>query len=125
MDADGGGGGGFGTRGGGIEGSAKPGEGRAVWVDPDGEALKALAPVLADKKRAKIVHDPKLFQVLTGRAGNIEHATQLYSYLLRPTTANHNFADVVMRQFNATLGGGPGERADYLQRLAPVLGGAG
>src|SRR5207244_6141863 len=36
-------------------------------------------------------------------------------------TANHNFADVVMRQFNAMLGGGPGERADYLQRLAPLL----
>jgi DNA polymerase-1 len=26
-----------------------------------------------------------------------------------------------MRQFNVMLGGGPGERADYLQRLAPVL----
>src|SRR5256884_1376642 len=32
-----------------------------------------------------------------------------------------NFADVVMRQFNAMMGGGPGERADYLQRLAPAL----
>jgi DNA polymerase-1 len=40
---------------------------------------------------------------------------------LRPTTANHNFSDVVMRQFNAMLGGGAGERADYLQRLAPIL----
>jgi DNA polymerase-1 len=121
LDADGREAEGFGTRVVGIEVSAKAGEGRAVWVDPDGEALKVLAPVLADKKRAKIVHDPKLFQVLTGRAGKIEHATQLYSYLLRPTTANHNFADVVLRQFNATLGGGPGERADYLQRLAPML----
>jgi len=27
----------------------------------------------------------------------------------------------VMRQFNAMMGGGPGEHADYLQRLAPVL----
>jgi len=26
-----------------------------------------------------------------------------------------------MRQFNAMMGGGPGERADYLQRLVPVL----
>src|SRR5207245_1493488 len=26
-----------------------------------------------------------------------------------------------MRQFNAMMGGGPGERADYLQRLAPAL----
>jgi DNA polymerase-1 len=121
LDADGREAEGFGTRVVGIEVSAAAGEGRAVWVDPDGEALEALAPVLADKKRAKIVHDPKLFQVLTGRASEIGHATQLYSYLLRPTTANHNFADVVMRQFNQTLGGGPGERADYLQRLAPVL----
>jgi DNA polymerase I len=40
---------------------------------------------------------------------------------LRPNTGNHNFADVVMRQWNVMLGGGPGERADYLQRLAPVL----
>ena len=26
-----------------------------------------------------------------------------------------------MRQFNVMMGGGPGERADYLQRLAPAL----
>jgi DNA polymerase I len=112
---------GFGTRIASIEVSSKTGEGRSVWLDEKGEALKALAPVLADAKRAKIVHDPKLFQLLAGRATNVKDATQLYSYLVRPTTANHNFADVVMRQFNTPLGGGPGERADYLQRLAPVL----
>ena len=112
---------GFGTRIASIEVSPKTGEGRSVWLDEKGEALKALAPLLADSKRAKIVHDPKLFQLLTSRAANVSHATQLYSYLLRPTTANHNFTDVVMRQFNAMLGGGPGERADYLQRLAPAL----
>jgi DNA polymerase I len=114
---------GFGTRIASIEVSSKAGEGRSVWFDEKGEALKALAPFLADAKRAKIVHDPKLFQLLAGRAANVKHATQLYSYLVRPTTANHNFADVAMRQFNAMLGGGPGERADYLQRLAPVLRG--
>src|SRR5580704_15661259 len=112
---------GFGTRIASIEVSSKAGEGRSVWFDEKGEALKALAAVLAEAKRAKIVHDPKLFQLLVGRAANVEHATQLYAYLLRPTTANHNFADVVMRQFNVMLGGGPGERADYLQRIAPVL----
>jgi DNA polymerase-1 len=112
---------GFGTRIASIEASSKSGEGRSIWFDEKGEAGKALAPFLADRKRAKIVHDPKLFQLLTGRAANILHATQLYSYLLRPTTANHNFADVVMRQFNAILGGAPGERADYLHRLAPAL----
>jgi DNA polymerase-1 len=112
---------GFGTRVAGIEVSAKEGEGRAVWTDEKGEALKALAGALQDEKRRKIVHDPKLVQLLTDGAENIEHATQLYSYLLRPTTANHNFADVVFRQFNVPLGGGAGERADYLQRLAPAL----
>jgi DNA polymerase-1 len=112
---------GFGTRIASIEVSSKAGEGRSVWLDEKGEALKTVGPLLADAKRAKIVHDPKLFQLLAGRAANVKHATQLYSYLLRPTTANHNFSDVVMRQFNVMLGGGPGERADYLQRLAPVL----
>ncbi len=112
---------GFGTRVSSIEVSSKAGEGRSVLFDQGGEALTALAPFLADAKRVKIVHDPKLFQLLTGRAANIQHATQLYSYLLRPTTANHNFTDVVMRQFNVLLSGAPGERADYLQRLAPAL----
>ena len=112
---------GFGTRIASIEVSSNSGEGRSVWFDEKGEAVKVLEPFLADPKRPKIVHDPKLFQLLTGRAANVRHATQLYSYLLRPTTANHNFADVVMRQFNVMLGGGPGERADYLQRLAPAL----
>jgi DNA polymerase-1 len=112
---------GFGTRIAGIEVSAKAGEGRAVWLDEKGEVLKALAPVLADPKRKKIVHDAKLFQLLMGRSAAIEDATQLYSYLILPTTANHNFADVVMRQTNAMMGGGFGERADYLQRIAPLL----
>ena len=112
---------GFGTRIAGIEVSSKPGEGRAVWMDANGEALKALLPVLADAKRPKIVHDAKLFQLLAGHTENLQDATQVYSYLLRPTTGNHNFADVVMRQWNVMLGGGAGERADYLQRLAPVL----
>jgi DNA polymerase I len=112
---------GFGTRVASIEVSSKAGEGRSVWMDEKGDALKALAPLLADPKRPKIVHDPKLFQILGGRAAKIQHATQIYSYLLRPTTGNHNFADVVMRQFNVMLGDGPGERADYLHRLAPVL----
>ncbi len=112
---------GFGTRIAGIEVSANAGEGRAVWMDAQGEALEALLPVLQDAQRPKIVHDAKLFQLLAGRGRNLQDATQIYSYLLRPTTGNHNFADVVMRQWNAMLGGGPGERADYLQRLAPVL----
>jgi len=112
---------GFGTRVAGIDVSQKEGEGRSVWADEKGEAMKALAAVVQDAKRRKIVHDPKLFQLLAGGGEKIEHATQLYSYLLRPTTANHNFADVIFRLFNAPIGGGAGERADWLQKLAPVL----
>ncbi len=99
---------GFGARVTGIEVSHKEGEGRAVWADEKGETLKALAAVAQDGKRKKIVHDPKVFQLLAGKTENIEHATQLYSYLLRPTTANHNFADVIFRQFNVPIGGGAG-----------------
>jgi DNA polymerase-1 len=112
---------GFGTRVSGVEVSSKAGEGRAVWIDEKGEALKALESVLRDAKRAKIVHDPKLFHLLAGKSESIDHATQIYSYLLRPTTAKHDFAEVVFRQFNVPLGGGAGERADYLQRIAPIL----
>jgi DNA polymerase-1 len=112
---------GFGTRIAAMEVSSQPGEGRVVSMDADGKALEALLPLLHDPRRPKIVHDAKLFQLLTGRAANLQDATQVYSYLLRPNTGNHNFADVVMRQWNVMLGGGPGERADYLQRLAPVL----
>ncbi len=84
---------------------------------------------LADEKRPKIVHDPKLFSLLAvpdspaatrGIAG-IAHATMLYSFLVRPTTANHVFAEVVLRHLNRTLSGAPGERADFLLRLAPAL----
>jgi DNA polymerase-1 len=112
---------GFGTRVASVEVSGRVGEGRSVWVDEKSEVLKVLAPVLADAKRPKMVHDPKLFQLLNGTVANLRDATQIYSYLLRPTTANHNFADVVMREMNVLLGGGAGERADFLQRIAPLL----
>jgi DNA polymerase-1 len=112
---------GFGARVKGIEVSSGAGEGRLIWVDEKEEALKALEPVLKDAKRTKILHDPKLFQLLLGPVESIEHATQLYSYLLRPTTGKHNFEDVMFRQFNVPLGGGAGERADGMQRLTPAL----
>jgi DNA polymerase-1 len=112
---------GFGTLIAGIEVSSKDDEGRVVWMDEKGEALKALQAVLADPQRPKYVHDPKVFQLLAGETANLQHATQFYSYLLRPTTANHNFDDVYFRQYNAPVGGGAGERADHLRRLAPEL----
>ncbi len=112
---------GYGTRIKGIEVSSEAGEGRLIWVDEREAAVKALEPVLKDAKRAKILHDAKLFQLLTGPTEKIEDATQLYSYLLRPTTGKHNFDEVMFRQFNVPVGGGAGERADGLQRLAPML----
>lgn len=112
---------GFGTRVAGIEMSSKAGEGRAIWVEEESDALAVLKAVLRDARRQKIVHDPKLMQLLAGEAESVEHATQLYDYLLRPTTAKHEFADVVFRIFNMPIGGGAGERADFLQRLAPAL----
>jgi DNA polymerase I len=112
---------GFGTRVKGIEVSSETGEGRLFWVDEKEEALKALQPALADNQRAKIVHDPKLFQLLAGKVENIAHATQFYSYLLRPTTSKHNLEDVLFRQFNVPMGGGAGEHADSLHRLAATL----
>src|ERR1700742_4182522 len=112
---------GFGSRVASIEVSSKASEGRSIWVDEKGEVLAALVAVIEDAKRPKIVHDPKLLQILGGRAKNIQHATQIYSYLIRPTTGNHEVAGVVMRPFNVILSGGGGERADYLNRLAPLL----
>jgi DNA polymerase-1 len=112
---------GFGTRVKGIEVSSQSGEGRLAWVDEKEEALTALAPVLKDVKRAKVVHDPKVFQLMLGKVENIQHATQFYSYLLRPTTSKHDLADVMFRQFNVPIGGGAGERADSLHRLAAAL----
>jgi len=120
---------GFGTRVLGIEVSTKLDTARFAPNDAENSVLAALSKWLADPKRPKIVHDPKLFNLLTstdssdgGKAvAGIRDATMLYSYLLRPTTANHAFAEVLLRYLNRTLSGAPGERADFLLRLAPVL----
>ncbi|HWZ53394.1 MAG TPA: DNA polymerase I [Candidatus Acidoferrales bacterium] len=120
---------GFGTQVLEVEVAAKPGVARFAANDLQNKALGAMKEWLADAKRPKIVHDPKLFHLLaapeSAAEGNavagIRHATMLYSYLLRPTTANHAFAEVVLRHLNFTLSGAPGEHADFLTRLAPIL----
>jgi DNA polymerase-1 len=117
---------GFGSRIAAIELSPQPGVARTAWLDEKGETLAALRPWLADPERTKMVHDPKLVDLLAfvqgeGRAAGIHHATMLYSYLLRPTTAKHDLAEVVLRHLSVNLSGFAGEHADYLQRLAPVL----
>ena len=120
---------GFGTRVFGVEISTKQDAARTIANDVENKALAAMKEWLADEKRPKVVHDPKLFHLLAApdsaddadAVAGIRHATMLYSYLLRPTTANHAFAEVVLRHLNRTISGAPGERADFLLRLAPQL----
>jgi DNA polymerase I len=120
---------GFGTQVLEVEVSTKAGMARYAANDLQNKALGAMKDWLADSKRAKIVHDPKLFHLLAApdstadseAVAGIRDATALYSYLLRPTTSNHAFAEVVLRHLNCTLSGAPGERADFLLRLAPLL----
>jgi DNA polymerase I len=112
---------GFGTRIAAIEISPESGVSRTAWLDSNREMLATLGEFLRDPARRKIVHDPKLMELLTGPVAGIRHATMLYSYLLRPTTSKHPLADVVLRNENVTLSGAPGEHADHLQRLAPLL----
>ncbi len=112
---------GFGSQIAAIEISPKAGVSRTAWLDAKGEMLAALAEFLRDPARPKIVHDPKLIELLAGPVAGIRHATALYSYLLRPTTSKHSLADAVLRQESVTLAGAPGEHAEYLQRLAPPL----
>ena len=119
---------GFGTQVRTVEISTTRDSARAAANNVQNETLTALSAWLADPKQPKIVHDPKLFHLLASpdrsfppTLGGIQHATILYSFLIRPTTANHSFADVVLRHLNRTLSGAPGERADFLLQLAPVL----
>jgi DNA polymerase I len=120
---------GFGTHVLTIEMSLEPDSARNAANDVEGKTLAMMSKWLADPKRHKVVHDPKLFHLLASPSPvsrrtivrGIRHATMLYSYLIRPTTANHGFADVVLRHLNRTLSGAPGEHADLLLQLAPVL----
>jgi DNA polymerase I len=112
---------GFGTQIAAVEISPAAGVSRIAKLDPNAEMLGALGEFLRDPGRPKIVHDPKLTELLAGPVAGIHHATMLYSYLLRPTTSKHSLADAVLRQENVTLSGAPGEHADHLQRIAPLL----
>jgi len=119
---------GFGSQVAAIELSTRPGTARVAWADDRGEMLGVLRKWLTDASRPKIVHDPKLVELVTAPEGAEDftvngtmHATMLYSYLLHPTTAKHSLGDVALRQLSVTLQGAPGEHADYLVRLAPLL----
>jgi DNA polymerase I len=112
---------GFGSRVVALEISPKAGLARTATFDEKGEMQAAFVEFLRDPAWPKIVHDPKLVELLAGPVAGIRHATMLYSYLLRPTTAKHSLADAVLRQQSVTLTGAPGESAEHLQRLAPAL----
>src|ERR1700678_1930841 len=92
---------GYGTFVSSVEISSKPGSARTLANDAENKNLAVLKEWSADVKRPKIVHDPKLFQLLApshsvespNSVSGIRHATMLYSYLLRPTTSNHEFAE--------------------------------
>ncbi|MGH9775135.1 MAG: DNA polymerase I [Candidatus Acidiferrales bacterium] len=120
---------GFGARILDFEISSGAGAACSVRADENGAMLEALREWLRAAKNPLIVHDPKLFHLLlfpneskkSSASPSIRHAVILYSYLLRPTSANHALAEVVVRHLNRTLSGASGERADFLQRLAPVL----
>jgi DNA polymerase I len=112
-----------------LEVSSKSGTAQILPNDAENKNLVAWKDWLGDSNGPKIVHDPKLFNLLAipdasghrDAVSGVRHATMLYSYLVRPTTANHEFAEVVLRHLNRTLSGAPGERADFLIRLAPIL----
>jgi DNA polymerase-1 len=112
---------GFGSQVAAVEISPKPGVSRFAQLDEKGEMSAVLAKFLRDPARTKIVHDPKLVELLAGPVAGIRHATMLYSYLLRPTTSKHSLADAVLRQESVALSAAPGEHAEHLQRLAPLL----
>jgi DNA polymerase-1 len=112
---------GYGARVAGFELSPGPGVARFAWCDSQPDILEPLRAFLADPRRPKIVHDPKLIELLAGPLRGVNHAVMLYSFLLRPTTAQHNLAEVALRHLNLTLSGATGEHADFLHRLAPSL----
>ncbi len=118
---------GYGNRPTAIALSPGPGVARTAELDDGGKMLAALRAWLADAGRAKIVHDPKLTELLLAPGGGIagvrgvRHATMLYSYLLRPTTSKHELDDVAARHLNASPGDTPAEKADLVGRLAPLL----
>ena len=77
---------------------------------------------LADPARPKIVHDPKLLELLAGPIRGIATPPCSIPILLRPTTAQHDLPAVVLaplerRPFPAR----PESTPINLQRLAPLL----
>jgi len=52
-----------------------------------GRSAASFVRILSGCEAAEGRARSELLQILGGKAANIRHATQIYSYLLRPTTA--------------------------------------
>jgi len=109
----------------GLAFSPSPGVARAI---PHGgpSMLAAARPFLEDPARPKVVHNAKILHLLLGNRGvelqGIRQATELYSYLLQPTTPAHDLEAVALRHLSLRLSGNLAEKADVVGRLARKLG---
>jgi DNA polymerase-1 len=99
--------------------------GKAGTLEVRDELGAEIKKLLADPKQPKSIHDLK--NSLRNCAGlgielhGVEHETSLYSYLLEPTTANHNLPAVVLRRLNMQLSDSLSQAADFTGRLAKML----
>jgi DNA polymerase-1 len=115
---------GFGSRIAALELSAQGDHAATIWLDERGAVLAVLREWLLTAPHPKVVHDAKLICLLVMEGQpvhNLRDATELYAYLLRPTTAKHELGDVMARHAGATLREEPGAGSAALVRLAPLL----
>jgi len=81
-----------------------------VWFDEKGRGLKALARCSADPKRPKNRHDGKTLSKCFGGPGQRISATRRKFYsIFCGTRRQSQFRRRGVRQFNARMGGGPGD----------------
>jgi DNA polymerase-1 len=99
--------------------------GKAATLDIRDELGEQIKKLLADPKHPKSIHDLKNSLRNCAALGvelhGIEHETSLYSYLLEPTTANHNLPAVVLRRLNMQFSDSLAQAADFTGRLAKML----
>ncbi|HXW16287.1 MAG TPA: DNA polymerase I, partial [Terriglobia bacterium] len=85
----------------------------------------ALAPVLRDPARLKVVHNSKLLQLLLAKQGialaGVADDTMLYSYLLEPLASSHALADVVLRRQGRKISPSLAEAAIRTRELNELL----
>jgi DNA polymerase-1 len=104
--------------------SAAPGKALTVALE-ESAAAERLKAALADPAVPKAVHDYKSAMHVLGpreiALAGVRDEPMLYSYLLDPTYAAHDLADVAIRRFNLNLSGSLAEAADVTGRMAAAL----